>query len=137
MDATARRGASSVVHVLVVDDDDSTRAMLRAVLVDHGHEVSEARDGRAALGALRASQHPSVVLLDYLMPQHSGVEFLREVAADPALASRHRFVVMTAIGADQVRLPDEVRTLPASPVVFKPFELGQLFAAIDGAARLL
>jgi CheY-like chemotaxis protein len=126
-----------MTRLLVVDDDDNTRAMLRAVLEDQGHEVAEARDGQAALGVLRSSQQPSVVLVDYLMPQHTGVEFLREVAADPALASRHCFVVMTATRADQIHLPDEVRRLLAFPVVFKPFELGHLLAVIDQAYRRL
>jgi CheY-like chemotaxis protein len=126
-----------MAHVLVVDDDGPTRAMLCDVLGDEGYEVSEAADGAAGLAALRAMSQPCVVLVDLVMPPPDGVEFLRTVALDPALASRHRYVAMTAGDPIDMGLPDEVRRLLPVPVLAKPFELDDLLALVAGAAHRL
>jgi two-component system chemotaxis response regulator CheY len=110
------------------------RAVLRDVLEFAGHEVAEAPDGAVALEYLQANHEPAVVLLDREMPRCDGVQFLRAVAADPVLASRHRYVVMTG---DSANLPDDVRHLLAVPVVLKFFDCDDLLAAVEVAAESL
>jgi CheY-like chemotaxis protein len=63
--------------VLVVDDDASVRQLLRRMLEPEGYVVVEAEDGRAALERLR-DVSPSVVLLDLMMPEMDGFEFVTE-----------------------------------------------------------
>ncbi len=58
-------------HVLVVDDDDPTREMLRRILEKEGWQVSEAANGRAALESLE-SWTPGLMLLDLMMPEVDG-----------------------------------------------------------------
>jgi CheY-like chemotaxis protein len=67
-------------HILVVDDDRSTRRLLRRMLEPVGYSVEEADNGRSALEAMTANR-PALVLLDLMMPEMDGFEFLREVAA--------------------------------------------------------
>lgn len=79
--------------VLVVDDDDEMRAVLRHVLELDGWRVAEARDGREALARLTEAR-PDVVLTDLEMPRLDGVGLARRVrngADGPRLAaiSRH------------------------------------------------
>jgi signal transduction histidine kinase/CheY-like chemotaxis protein len=63
--------------VLVVDDDAELRAMLRRVLEREGHVVAEAENGR--VGLRRAGERvPGLVLLDLIMPEMDGFEFLEE-----------------------------------------------------------
>jgi signal transduction histidine kinase len=64
-----------VSHALVVEDDAEMRALLRRVLEREGWRVEEADTGRAALAAVRA-RVPDLVLLDIVMPQMDGVDFL-------------------------------------------------------------
>ena len=68
--------------VLVVDDDDATREMLRRLLERDGIPVVEATDGRAGLDRVR-EQRPSLVLLDLLMPGLDGFGFLAGLDAVP------------------------------------------------------
>jgi CheY-like chemotaxis protein len=64
--------------VLVVDDDATVRQLLRRMLESEGYAVLEADNGRAALGAL-AEARPSVILLDLMMPEMDGFEFVAEL----------------------------------------------------------
>jgi len=63
--------------VLVVDDDVTVRQLLRRMLEPEGYVVVEAENGRAALARLR-DVSPSVVLLDLMMPEMDGFEFVAE-----------------------------------------------------------
>jgi len=68
--------------VLVVEDDAATREMLQRMLEREGFSVTEAADGRAGLERV-AEQRPSLILLDLLMPQMNGFEFLAELQSRP------------------------------------------------------
>ena len=69
-------------RVLLVDDDDVGRKSMRMALQQDGWEVSEAENGRNALAELGQAQ-PSAIILDLLMPQMDGFEFLEEVRRKP------------------------------------------------------
>jgi DNA-binding NtrC family response regulator len=94
--------------ILLVEDKDSLRAMLRRALEDQGHVVVEARDEKEAVQALRTSR-PGVVLSDLRLPEGDGFGVLRAAKElDPDLP----VVVMTAFGSiqDAVAAMKEGRT---------------------------
>ena len=64
--------------VLVVDDDATLRQLLRRMLEPEGYTVVEAENGRVALERLR-EMAPSVILLDLMMPEMDGFEFVAEL----------------------------------------------------------
>jgi CheY-like chemotaxis protein len=64
--------------VLVVEDDDTTRAMLRQILEKQGWAVQEAPNGRIALARLEAAR-PALILLDLQMPEMNGFAFIQEM----------------------------------------------------------
>src|SRR5260221_13420537 len=66
------RAMGDAVHILVVDDDDAIRETLRFALEDAGYQVSEAKEGMAALRLLRSTRDRMVVLLDLMMPGLDG-----------------------------------------------------------------
>jgi len=69
--------------VLVVDDDPATRQMLGRMLAREGWGVSDAENGR--VGLLRmAEQRPDAVLLDLMMPEMDGFEFVAELRKQKA-----------------------------------------------------
>ena len=68
------------LRILLVDDEGSTRELVRHMLVDSGHEVQLATDGRAAL-ALAVECRPQVVITDWVMPAMDGLELTRALRA--------------------------------------------------------
>jgi signal transduction histidine kinase/DNA-binding response OmpR family regulator len=68
--------------VLIVEDDPDTREMLQRMLEREGFSVAQAEDGRAGLDRV-AEHRPSLILLDLLMPQMNGFEFLAELQSRP------------------------------------------------------
>ncbi|MEE2858645.1 MAG: response regulator [Candidatus Neomarinimicrobiota bacterium] len=65
-------------HILVVDDDSTTRVILRKMLIKDGWRVAEAENGEDALGRM-SKEKPELILLDLLMPVMDGFEFLRKI----------------------------------------------------------
>ena len=126
-----------MAHILVVEDDDNTRAMIRELLEIEQYAVAEVRDGEAALAHLRAHPGPLVVVLDWLLPGLDGIQVLHAVAGDETLARRRAFVLLTATAFTTARpLPP----LPAAldvQVMVKPFNLDVFVRAVgDAAARI-
>jgi CheY-like chemotaxis protein len=70
-------------RLFVVDDDDEARASMRSALEQHGWSITEARNGRMALAKLKEFQ-PDAIILDLMMPEMDGFEFLDEVRRSPA-----------------------------------------------------
>lgn len=124
-------------HVLVVDDDNATRQMLRCVLEDEGHVVREAGDGMAALAILRVSAGPLVVLLDWMMPRLRGDAMLAVVAQERDLAARHAYILMTASGPGWLPGCADLLARLRVPVVQKPFDLEKLLDMVAQAAQRL
>ncbi len=69
-----RHGASEF-HVLVIEDDEPTRGVMRRLLLGEDCRVSEAENGRVGLERL-AADAPDLILLDLMMPEMDGFEFL-------------------------------------------------------------
>ena len=72
----------SVAIILCVDDEKNNRDLLRAVLVPRGFEVVEAADGPSALAAAK-EYHPSLILLDVMLPGLDGYAVCRALKEDP------------------------------------------------------
>lgn len=73
--------------VLVVEDEEELREMMRDALEMNGYTVVTADEGQAALDALERIEKVCLVLLDLLMPGMSGWEFFEKMRARPELAS--------------------------------------------------
>ena len=96
--------------ILVVEDDPPTRVLVSRMLRDDGWQVTEAENGLRALEALPACR-PEVILLDLMMPEMDGFQFLAELRRMPDFASVP-VVVLTAMD-----LTDEDRRLLRRNVV--------------------
>lgn len=118
-------------RILVADDDDAVRALLRTLLVRDGYAVTEAPSGRAALVRLAETAF-DLLVLDVRMPAPDGLEVTRRVRADPATALLP-IILVTGLGA----LEDKVAGLDAGATDFltKPFEAPELLARIRAALR--
>ena len=77
----ALTGASTVIRVLLVDDEEISRYLVRQLLPRGAYDLREAATGRDGLEQLKA-ERPDVVLLDLTMPDMDGFEFLERLAAE-------------------------------------------------------
>lgn len=116
-------------QVLVVDDNDLNADLLAQRLLDQGHGVSVARNGRIALDML--AQHPiDIILLDIMMPEMSGFELLEIVKADPKLQNIPVIIISAADDAANIVKGIE---LGAEDYLPKPFNMPLLTARIKAS----
>ncbi|MCM8613185.1 response regulator [Accumulibacter sp.] len=116
--------------VLIVDDNDLMRSLLRSMLRNSEYEViGEARNGVAAL-ELTERLRPKIVCMDVVMPEMNGLEALQ------AIKTRHpETIVIMLAGSPSV---DHVRSSienGASGFVVKPFNAGKVLDTVDRAWR--
>ena len=117
-------------RVLVVEDEDTIGQVVADALSDEGYEVRRARNGREALELLRGWL-PRLILLDLMMPVMDGWAFR---AAQRQLVGEAADVpVIVLSGAREARArADELGAVEA---LSKPFDLGQVIAAVGRWAR--
>jgi len=109
-------------HVLIADDETNIVISLEFLMKREGHRVSVARDGDAALEAIRR-ERPDLVLLDVMMPGKSGFEVCQAVRADEALATV-KILMLSAKGRDTDLAKGSA--LGADAYMTKPFSTREL-----------
>ena len=119
-------GTKTTSRILVVDDEPQVVWMLQFSLEAEGYQTLSARDGRAALDEVR-EHHPSVVLLDIMMPVMDGWAFLEELQALPA-DERPRVIVVSA--RSSLRDRAKAAELGADAFVTKPFNVDDLLVVL-------
>jgi len=112
-------------NVLVVDDDDSTRRYLAALLTSLGYDVEDVDTGEAALARL-VVREPSALLLDLLLPGIDGLEVL-----DKARQARPDLPVIVLSTESHIRTVVDAVRRGASDYLTKPFEEEQLDLALQ------
>lgn len=112
------------LRVLVVEDDDETRRMLREALADEGFEVLTAHDGAHALRTVAAGR-PDAIVLDFDLPQVSGPEVVQR------WRTRRPNEQVPIIGMSALREGRALaRELQLTTFLQKPFEIEALISAI-------
>ena len=115
--------------VLVVDDDDSIRTMIRRILTRAGYGVTEAADGEIAIERLAAGSYDAVVL-DLMMPRVNGFEVLDYMRSH--LGSRRCVIIVSAAAERTISSADAALVVNT---LRKPFDLEALLAAIEDCVR--
>lgn len=116
-------------HILVVDDDDRLRALLKKYLEDQGYRVSAAADTREAERHMSA-QSPDLMVLDVMMPGETGLEFMSRLRG----SQRNIPVLMlSALGETEHR----IHGLEAGvdDYLAKPFEPRELLLRLEMILR--
>ena len=113
---------------LVVEDDDTLRALVADVLEAHGWQVTVARDGAEALGLLDASTRPEVIVLDLLMPVLHGWAFMEQYRGKTGGVQ----IPIVILSVNPV-LPRSFDRFGVVRCLGKPFEVKQLLSAVDDA----
>lgn len=118
-----------MTKILLVDDDELVRRVLRTFLERGGHQVSEAANGVEALEIFAAEQ-PDLVVTDILMPRMNGLEMLVELRR---LKSDVRVIAMTgsAHDGDTDAMLLLARDLGAARTFRKPLDMTSLLTAVE------
>lgn len=111
-------------EVLVVDDDDDLREVMSSLLEVEGYDARSAASGKDALKLLGTGLRPSLIILDWTMPEMDGGEFLDRVRRNPSLLGIP-VVVVSAAPMAQVAT-DEVGV----PCIGKPFRAETLLSVV-------
>jgi len=115
-------------RILIVDDDESTRRLLAALLTALGHEVACAESGETALARLEETPRPDLVLLDLILPGIGGLEVLDRLRqSQPSLP-----VIVLSTEGRLKTVVDAVKR-GASDYLTKPFGEQELELAISNA----
>lgn len=119
------------MRILIVDDDEDMRRVIRRTLEPLTDEIHEAGDGVEALRLARA-ERPDLVILDVMMPGVNGYEICYLIKTDPQL-QHTRVIILTA---RHYKIDDSIsRGAFADAFLVKPFDPDKLLAAIANLER--
>lgn len=121
----------SSAKILVVEDEEPIRQMLLIVLNKADFDVQCAKDVREARDLIAESM-PDLILLDWMLPDMSGIDWCRQLKNDPSL-NELPVILLTARGAEE----DKVRGLEvgADDYMTKPFSPREMVARIKAVLR--
>jgi DNA-binding response OmpR family regulator len=125
---TRSAGNGSAGRVLVVEDDEGIREMLKYNLVTAGFSVQEASDGAAGLRTARTAR-PDLILLDLMLPGMSGFDFTRALRK----SSRVPIIMITAKDAEVDKIVG--LELGADDYITKPFSIREVLARVHAVLR--
>ena len=114
-------------RILVIEDDETVRDVLRTFLKDRGFDVTVAVSGEIGLEVLRSEKF-DLIITDLIMPGISGMDVLKEVIAAKVSTP---VLVMTAFGSVQTAV--EAIRIGAFDYLTKPFNLDELLIVLDKA----
>ena len=132
--ALAKRGGTPISTVLVVDDDEVARYMVRKVLEGTDYEVIEAADGAQAVAMARDRQ-PQVIFLDFVLPGMTAFDVIDELKSDPL--TRHIPVIIHTSAeleaAEQAKLAREAASIIPKQSMNREVALGRIRDALTKA----
>jgi two-component system cell cycle response regulator DivK len=115
-------------RILVVEDQEDLRGILRDLLAGSGYEMLEAPDGQAGVDKAKAEK-PDLILMDIQMPVMDGYDATRQIKADPELKS----IPIVAVSSFAMKGDEEkARASGCDHYVTKPYSPIQLLRTVRG-----
>lgn len=126
------QGAHDSISVLVVDDDETNRAICKACLLRAGYQVREAADGCEALAQV-GEEPPDLVIMDVMMPNMDGLECTRALRANPETRDIPIIIVSALSRTEDILAGLEAG---ADEYLSKPIRSSELILRVQSMARL-
>ena len=120
-----------MTKILIVEDEAGLVTLLKYNLEKHGYQTVEVMDGKQVMSTVLAEQ-PDLILMDWMLPNVSGVDLCREIRQNPEV--RLTPIIMVTARAEE---SDKVRGLSygADDYMTKPFSVPELIARIQALLR--
>jgi DNA-binding response OmpR family regulator len=119
----------SLARILIMDDEEEIRSIIKRALTMAGHDVVEAEDGAVGTRLFEAS-HFDLVVTDLLMPEKEGIETILELRENhPDLRI---LVVSGGMAGDRLGPLGDAVALGADAALPKPFTISELVEAVNG-----
>ncbi|HEY1848222.1 MAG TPA: response regulator [Opitutaceae bacterium] len=116
-------------RILLIDDDHSICAVLKALLEDQGREVSVAENGKKGLAAFKTGPF-DLIITDLVMPEKEGLETIREIRE---LSQTVPIIAISGGGRSDSRTSLRMaKIFGAAVALAKPFSLLDFSRAVDG-----
>lgn len=118
-------------HILIVEDEPAIRQLIQDALTEQGFEVTAARSAQVARAAI-ADRVPDIVIVDWMMPQTSGMDLMREIRRDQTTQSLP-IIMLTARATED----DKIQGLEAGAddYLTKPFSTRELVSRVRAMLR--
>ncbi len=117
-------------RVLIVDDEDGLRTLLRSELEVNGYAVEEADGGNMAMEMVDRNGSYDVIILDIRMPDKDGLSVLRDIRAKKLPS---KVVMLTGVG--ELKIARQSVELGADDFLSKPIEFQNLLACLKRVAN--
>ena len=115
--------------LMVVDDDEDIREVLRLFLEIDGYRVTTAIDGLDALDQLKTRERPSLILLDLMMPRMDGERFMKTLRAGPFAD------IPVVIMSGHRDASDKAKELDGNCCLMKPVEFDELMDVVHRLSK--
>ncbi len=116
-----------MARILVIDDDEATRAVIEEILARQGHQVTLAAGGRTGLAEARRRNF-DLVLVDIIMPDIDGMETISELREMSATVP---IIAMSGSSPNSAGYLETATVLGASAALAKPFSKRELEHTVD------
>ena len=116
------------MRVLIIDDSETVRALIRRMLAERAVIPDEAGDGLAAMELLAAKGAADVALVDWNMPRMNGLEFVEQVRRDRAYDGMRLLMVTTENDIGRIATALQAG---ANEYLMKPFSAEDLWSKLD------
>ena len=114
----------SMVNILIVDDEEMLRHLLKSELEQHNYSVDSAENGETAIRKLR-DKRSDLVILDIRMPGMDGLEVLKTIREENLT---DKVIMLT--GVDELKIARDSLQLGANDFLTKPYDIKTLLACI-------
>lgn len=114
-------------HILIIDDDETMRLLLREILEKEGYEVSDAPNG--AVGIIAHEKNPAdLIITDMFMPEKEGISTIMDLNLN---SPQTKIIAISGGGRDpNVDFLELARNLGAQHTLKKPFDKEELLGAV-------
>ena len=106
------------IKILIVDDEEDIRLLVKSLLEDFGYEVSMAKDGKECLAKLKKKKF-NLVLMDFFMPLMSGREAVEKIRKNPKL--KNTKIIFLTVADFRVEGIEALKKLNILDYITKPF----------------
>ena len=118
-----------MAHILVVDDEELVRGVIRTALRRAGHRVAEAANGAEALALFRRERF-DLAIIDLIMPEKEGIETIQQIRKD---GRGVKIIAASGGGAARLDLLPLAIKSGADHTIGKPFDQQELLALVQRA----